>query len=411
MAQHPQRDRSEAGEPRRGPLAGVRVLDIGTVFAAPFAGALLGDLGADVIKIEMPKSGDPLRDLEPFVEAESLLWASVARNKRSVALDLRTEAGREILLRLVREHDVLLENFRPGTLDGWGLDIETLHEANPDLIVTRVSGYGQTGPRSSMPGFGTPATAFSGYVHSTGFPDRPPVLPPMNLVDYVAGLFAAYGAVAALYHRDVGDGGGQQVDVALYESILRFLEGFIAEYDRLGTVHERQGNQFAAAAPCGIFQASDGAALVLSTSTDQTFNRLASTMNRADMSTDPRYSTNRARVAHRDQVNGIVGDWFGRHTAEVAQKICDEAGVPVSRVSSMADVFADPHINERGSLVRVEHPRLGELTMPAVVPRFSDTPGEVRTPGPTLGQHTEEVLAGIGVGPDELARLAESGVI
>lgn len=395
----------------RGPLAGVRVLDVGNVFAAPFASALLGDMGADVVKIEVPGSGDPLRGLQPFDGDESLLWALLSRNKRSVTLDLRQGQGHDLFLKLVAEQDVLVENFRPGTLDRWGLDIGTLHRANPDLVVVRVSGYGQTGPYAPMPGFGTPATAFSGYVHATGFPDREPVIPPMNLIDYVAGLFAAFGAVTALYHRDSPGGKAQEVDIALYETILRFLEGFITEYDRLGTVRQRTGNQVPATVPLGMFQASDDAWLVLSTSTDSTFGRLAHLMGRSDMLTDPRYSSNRARVEHRELVNAIVADWFGARTSGEVKKLCDEAGVPVSKVNTMEDVFADAHVQARGSLVEVEHPRLGTLAMPGVVPRFSATPGEVRSVGPTLGEHTGEVLGALGVDAAELARLTQAGVI
>lgn len=395
----------------RGPLAGVRVLEAGNVFAAPFAASLLGDLGAEVTKIEMPGTGDPIRTMQPFDDGEPLIWASMARNKRSMTLDLRMDQGRELFLKLVADHDVLFENFRPGTLDKWGLDLETLRTANPDLVVTRVSGYGQTGPSSHLAGFGTPATAYSGYVHATGFPDREPVLPPFSLVDYVSGLFAAFGAVVALYHRDCLGGEAQEVDVALYESILRFLEGMVTQYDRLGVVPERQGNQFAQSVPCGLFQASDGVWLVLSTSSDKTFNRLAHVMGREEMTTDPRYSTNSVRVAHREVVNGIVTDWFGGRTADQIQKALDAAGVPVNRVNSMADVFADTHIQQRQSLVEIAHPVLGSITMPAVVPRFSQTPGQVRSPGPTLGEHTGQVLTELGLDSTDIDRLALEGVI
>ena len=397
--------------PATGPLAGIRVLDAGNVFAAPFAGALLGDLGADVIKIEAPGTGDALRGMQPYDGDEPLLWTSLARNKRSLTLDLRREEGRAVFLRLIAEQDVLLENFRPGTLDRWGLDRESLRQANPQLVIVRVSGFGQTGPNAAMPGFGTPATAFSGYVYSTGFPDRPPVLPPINLVDYVAGLFAAFGAVTALYHRDALGGAAQEVDVALYESLLRFLEALVTEYDRHGTLRERQGNQVPATVPCGTFQCSDESWMVLSTSTDQTFDRLAAVMGRPDMSTDPRYHTNQARVAHREQVNGIVGDWFGGRPAAEVQKLCDEAGVPVSRINNMADVFADAHVRQRQSLIEVDHPRLGTMTMPAVVPRFSGTPGAVRTAGPDLGEHTSDILTGLGLSESQIAHLATQKVI
>ena len=396
---------------RRGALAGVRVLDIGNVFAAPFAGAVLGDMGADVLKVEMPGTGDPLRGMRPFDGEESLQWAALARNKRAITLDLHHPEGQEIFLRLLADQDVLLENFRPGTLDGWGLTDERLRAVNPGLVVVHVSGYGQTGPYSPMPGFGTPATAFSGYLHSSGFPDRPPVLPPMNLVDYMAGLFAAFGAVTALYHRDAQGGPGQDVDVALYESMLRFLDGMVADYDRNGVVSERQGNKVPATAPLGLFATSDEVWMVLSTSTDRTFNRFAEVMGRSDMTTDPRYCTNRLRVENRTEVDAIVTDWFASRTAEEAQRLCDAGGVPVSRVNSIADVFTDPHVAAREMLVEVEHPKLGALRLPGVVPRLSATPGEVRTAGPRLGEHNDEVYAALGYGSEDLDRLITEGII
>jgi formyl-CoA transferase len=405
--------RTTAGTPTsgRGPLAGTRVLDIGNVFAAPFAAALLGDMGADVVKVELPATGDPARGLQPSDGDESLLWAALARNKRSVTLDLHHPQGQSLFLRLLAEQDVLLENFRPGTLDRWGLGSERLRAANPDLVIVRISGYGQTGPYSGMAGFGTPATAFSGYLYSTGYPDRPPVLPPMNLVDYIAGLFGAFGAVTALYHRDAHGGTGQEVDVALYESMFRFLEGLIVEYDRLGLVRERVGNQVPATAPLGLFQSADGVWLVLSTSTNRTFDRLAEVMGRSDMSKDPRFRTNQARVQHRAEVDAVVTEWFARHPAEEILNVCDANGVPVSRVNNMADLFADPHVQEREMLVEVDHPKLGSLRLPGVVPKLSATPGEVRTTGPRIGEHNQEVYGALGLSADELDRLVVEGVI
>ncbi|MFE4002076.1 CaiB/BaiF CoA transferase family protein [Nocardioides sp. YIM B13467] len=394
-----------------GPLAGLRVLEAANVFAGPFASTLLGDFGAEVLKVEMPGVGDPLRMMNPFDGDEPLMWASMGRNKRSMTLDLRTETGRDIFLELVAEHDVLIENFRPGTLDRWGLAVEDLRAANPDLVITRVSGFGQTGPNAQMAGYGTPATAFTGYVYGTGFPDREPVLPPISLVDYVAGLFAAFGTLVALHHRDVAGGPAQEVDVALYESLLRFLEGMIAQYDRLGTLTERQGNQFPASVPCGLFKGSDDVWMVLSTSSDRTFNRLAELMGRAEMPFDPRFHTNRARVENRREVNAVVEQWFGERTGDEIQKLCDQAGVPVSRVNSMADVFADSHVQERGSLVEIAHPALGTVTMPAVVPHLTATPGSVNSPGPSLGQHTEDILAALGRNSEQIEELRARGVI
>lgn len=397
--------------PASGPLADVRVLDIGNVFAAPFAAALLGDMGADVVKVELPGSGDPARGMAPSDGDEGLLWAALARNKRAITLDLRHPEGQQIFLRLLATTDVLVENFRPGTLDRWGLSADRLREANPDLVVARISGYGQTGPYAGMAGFGTPATAFSGYLYSTGFPDRPPVLPPMNLVDYMAGTFAAFGVVAALYHRDAKGGSGQEVDVALYESMLRFLEGMVTEYDRLGQIRERTGNEVPATAPLGLFASSDGVWLVLSTSTDRTFDRFAEVMGRADMCTDPRYLTNRLRVQNRAEVDAVVTEWFAAHTAEEILRLCDAKGVPVSRVNNMSDVFADPHVQARDMLVEVEHPKLGTLRLPGIVPKLSATPGEVRTTGPSMGDHNAEVYGELGFSAADLDRLTTEGVI
>jgi len=386
-------------------------MDIATVYAAPFAAALLADYGADVLKVEMPGIGDPLRELEPFDGEESLVWAALARNKRSITLDLRKEQGQEIFLRLLAEQDVLIENFRPGTLDRWGLDVERLREANPDVIVVRVSGYGQTGPYRGKAGFGTPATAFSGFAYITGYPDRAPVLPQISLADYVTGMFAALGAVAALYHRDALGGEAQEVDAALYESMFRMLETVVTQYDRLGVIKERSGNELGASVPAGMFSSRDGKWMALTTSTDRTFRRLAKLMGRADMVDDPRYATNRARVRARKEVHGAVAEWFASLSAEEIQRLCDENGVPVSVAYNAADIFEDPQYAARDMLVEVEHPTFGTITVPGVVPKFSKTEGSVRGVGPTLGQHNVEVYGGLGLSEEDLAKLAEEGVI
>jgi len=396
---------------RNGPLSGLRVVDAATVYAGPFAAALLGDMGADVIKIEMPGRGDPLRGMEPFEGDLSLTWAACARNKRGVTLDLHQREGQDIFCRLLADQDVLIENFRPGTLARWGLDLERLRAANPRLIVVRVSGFGQTGPYAERAGFGTPATAFSGYTYISGFPESPPLLPSISLTDYVTGMFGALGALAAVYLRDVAGGPAEEVDAVLYESMFRMLEGVVAEYDRLGRVRERSGNHLSASVPAGMFRAGDGTWLVLTTSTDRTFNRLAKAIDRADMITDPRYSTNRARVERRDEVDQIVGDWFKARPASEIVDVLNAAGCPVSAVNSIADIFADPHFKARDMLVEVEHPDLGTLTVPGVTPKFSLNPGDVRNPGPRLGEHNAEVFAEIGLDADDLAHLARRGVI
>lgn len=396
---------------RSGPLAGVRVLDIATVYAAPFAASLMADLGADVLKVELPGKGDPLRHMQPFDGEESLIWAAVSRNKRSITLDLHQDAGQQLLLRLLSDRDVLFENFRPGTLERWGMGMDRLRSVNPDLVVVHVSGYGQTGLMKGHAGFGTSATAFSGYAYISGYPDRPPTLPAISLTDYVAGLFATVGALAALYHRDALDGRGQNVDVALYESMFRLMETVVSQYDRLGVVRERSGNQLGSSAPVGSFQAGDGTWLVLTASTERTWRRLAGVMDRNDLLDDPRYATNRARVDYRDSLEPIVAEWFSRLGSGEIQRLCDEHGVPVSRILDMGDIFEEPQYAARDMLVEVDHPKLGRMRLPGVVPKFSATPGEVRTSGPRLGEHNDDVYGALGLSEDEIARLSEEGVI
>ncbi|MET3932146.1 formyl-CoA transferase [Arthrobacter sp. OAP107] len=394
-----------------GPLSGMRVLDIATVFAGPFAAALLGDMGATVLKIEMPGVGDPLRALGPFHGDTSLTWAAAARNKQSMTLDLKSSEGQEILIRLLAEQDILIENFRPGTLDKWGLTIDRLREANPDLIVVHISGYGQTGPYGSKAGFGTPATAFSGYAHINGYPDRPPVLPSVSLVDYLTGMFGALGALAAVYQLKVSGGPAEEVDAALYESIFRMLEVVVAEYDVLGTVRERTGNELAASCPAGIYQAKDGHWVVITTSTERTFARLAEAMDRPDMLTDPRYSTNRERLARRAEMNELVSAWTGRYTREELQKRMDDFSVPHSLVYDVADIFKDEHYAARDMLVEVSHPTLGSVTLPGVVPKFSENPGSIRSAGPLMGEHTTSVLTDLGYTAEQITDLELKGIV
>jgi formyl-CoA transferase len=394
-----------------GPLSGLKVLDIATVFAGPFAAALLGDMGADVIKVEMPGVGDPLRSLGPFKGETSLTWAASARNKRSVTLNLQSKDGQDVLLRLLADRDVLIENFRPGTLERWGLDLARLRTANPNLIVVRISGYGQTGPYGSKAGFGTPATAFSGYAHINGYPDRPPVLPSVSLVDYLTGMFGALGALAAVYQLKVSGGPAEEVDAALYESIFRMLEVVVAEYDALGTVRERTGNELAASCPAGIYQAKDGHWVVITTSTERTFARLAEAMDRPDMLTDPRYSTNRERLTRRSEMNQLLSDWTGTYTREELQKRLDDFSVPHSLVYDVADIFKDEHYAARDMLVEVSHPTLGKVTLPGVVPKFSENPGSIRNAGPLMGEHTTSVLTDLGYTAEQIADLEHRGVV
>ncbi len=405
---------TEVRDGLHGPLTGVRVIDLGTMFAGPFAASLLADYGADVIKVELPKVGDPVRSIGPIVQGVSGPWTILNRNKRCITLDMRTEQGKELLKRLVAGTDIVVENFRPGTLEKWGLGYDELKRTNPRLIMVRISGYGQTGPFSHKAGFGTPATAFSGITYMQGYPDRPPVSPPYAMADYVTGIFGALAAVSSYCHLKTHEGAeGQQVDIALYESVFRMLETVVASYDLAGEIRERAGHAMQETAPAGAFQCSDGKWVVLVTSTQRTFVRLIEAMGRKDLLTHPHFDINAHRVEHREEVLRLVQDWFSLHTSAEVLKILDGNGVPVSPIHSMADIFQDPQYRARENLVQVEHPILGRVTMPGVVPKFSATPGEIQFPAPSdLGHHNPEVYQGeLGLSTEEIEALRAQGVI
>lgn len=405
--------RTEDDASGRGPLRGVRVIDLTTMFSGAHGASLLGDFGADVIKVELPGTGDPVRAMAPSKDGVSLTWAVLSRNKRSVTLDIRKPDGRALLLRLLATSDVLFENFRPGTLDRYGLDLGTLREANPGIIVVRVSGYGQTGPARDKAGFGTPATAFSGLTYMTGFEDRPPVNQPFPLADYVTGVFSALAAVMALYYRDIGGGTGQEVDLALYESLFRLLETVAPAYDQLGVVAERRGNGLSVASPVGTYGTRDGKWAVLTASTDRTFARLTEVMERPDLLNDPRFATNELRVRHSAALDNEMASWFVRYDRDEVISMLDAAGVPVAPIQSIADIFDDEHFRARGNLISIDHPILGRVTMPGIVPRFSATPGDVRHAGAhSLGAYNREVYGKLlGMSDEEMDRLQAEGVI
>ncbi|MED1441066.1 CoA transferase [Aeribacillus composti] len=396
-----------------GPLTGVNILDISTMIAAPFGATLLADLGAEVTKIELPNKGDTLRTVGPWKGNEPLRWPGLARNKKSVTLDIRKEEGKEILKKLIKNTDILIENFRPGTLEKWGLGYEELKKANPKLIMVRISGYGQTGPYREKAGFGTPCTAFSGHTYIQGYPDRPPVSPSYSLLDYITGVYTAFAAVSALYYRDkTDDPEGQVVEMGLYESIFRMLEFLVAEYDQNGIVRERTPGLAGHSSPAGTYETKDGKYVVLVCSTDSTFNRLAEAMERTDMLEDERYYTNSQRLKHDDEVQKIVSDWIRQFTLKELQEKLDLYGVPVSPILSIKDIFENEHYQARKNIVEVEHPRLGKVKVPGVVPNFSKTPGTIRYRAPELGEHNEEIFGGkLGLSKQELAELKEKGVI
>src|SRR5215831_16891631 len=322
-----------------GPLTGFRVLDISTMIAAPFSAALLGDMGAEIIKVELPGDGDTLRHVAPMYANRSLYWSVLGRNKCSITLDLRVACGRDVFLELVKHSDAIIENFRPGTLERWDLAYDTLHATNPGIVLVRVSGYGQDGPYRDKAGFGTPAAAIGGLTYITGFPDRPPLSVPIALADYLAGLFGALGALMALLDRERNGRGGQWVDVSLYESVFRLLEAVVPAYGKNGLVRERMGNRTGQSSPIGSYATSDGRYMVLSVSTDRVWRRMIQAMGPPQLSDDPPLATNPDRTAHADDVDAAVGGWFAGHTAEEAQRILDSAGVPVSPIYSIADIF------------------------------------------------------------------------
>ena len=394
------------------PLSGIRILDIGTRIAAPFAATLLGDFGAEVIKVELPGTGDFMRTIGPFDQQHSLWWAVEGRNKKSITLDLRTPRGQDLFRALVRKADVVVENFQPGTLEEWGLGYEVLAGENPDLILTRASVYGQSGPYRDRPGLDRNGIGFGGLLYITGYPDRPPVRPGVIISDYLTGVFNALAIMIALYHRDAHRGGGQWVDLALYESVFRVLEHTLPAYDRLGIVRGREGNRLKNSAPLDNWETSDGQYICIVAAGDGLFPRLARAMGRADLLQDPRFATFAKRVEHGDAINAIVGDWCRQHTAAEIERLLVEAQVPVSRALSIADIAADPHYAARADIVSVDDPSLGPVKQPAVYPRLSATPGRVRRGAPRLGEHNDEIYGGLlGLSADEIAALRRDGVI
>jgi formyl-CoA transferase len=395
-----------------GPLQGFRVLDVSTMIAAPFSAALLGDMGAEVIKVEVPGAGDTLRHVAPMYADRSLYWSVLGRNKCSITLDLRVARGRALFLDLVQRSDAIIENFRPGTLERWDLGYGVLQAVNPDLVLVRISGYGQDGPYRDKAGFGTPAAAMGGLTYITGYPDRPPISVPIALADYLAGLFGALGAVSALLERVHNGHGGQWVDVSLYESVFRLLEAVVPAYGKNGVIRERNGNRTGQSSPIGSYRTSDGRYMVLSVSTDRVWHRMIEAMGHPEWADDPRLNTNPVRTRNADFVDTLVSDWFAAHTGEEAQRILDDAGVPVSPIYSIADIFADAQYQARGNVISPSDPAFGPVPMPSVLPRFARTPGEVRFVGPTLGEHNAAVYGGLlGLSEAEQAQLHADGVI
>jgi formyl-CoA transferase len=398
-----------------GPLAGVRVIELGMLLAGPFAGRLLGDMGAEIIKVEPPGQPDPLREWgKARYRGRSLWWPVQSRNKKCVTLNLREQRGQELLLELVKHSDVLVENFRPGTLEKWGLGPERLWEANPKLVIARVSGYGQTGPYSPRAGFASVAEAMGGIRAINGFPGEPPPRIHISLGDSLAGMFAAQGILAALYRRDaLGGGRGQVVDVSLLESCFALLESTVPEYDRLGIVRGPGGTGLKGVAPSNIFKSSDGKWMVIAANADNVFRRLCEAMGQAELADDPRFLTHIARGEHQEEIEAIVGEWARQRTAAEIDRVLNEAGVICGPIYTVADIFEDEHYWAREMLLKHEDPEFGEYIGPGVVPKFSETPGAVRWSATwDEGSHNRDVYGGLlGLSDEQLAELKEDGVL
>jgi len=396
---------------KRGPLDGIRVLDLGTVYAAPIAAMLLGDYGAEVIKIEHPQ-GDPARQHGLSKDGHGLWWKVIARNKRTVTLNVSTPVGQDLLCRLVREADVLIENFRPGVMERWGLGPEVLLEANPRLVMLRVTGFGQFGPYAERRAFGTLAEAMSGLAHQTGQPDGPPTLPPFGLADGVAGITGAYAAMVALYHRDVGGGGGQVIDLSLLEPLLGILGPAPSAYDQLGIIPGRHGNRSTNNAPRNAYVTRDGRWVAISASATSVAARVMRLVGRSDLVEQPWFSSAGERVAHADEIDGAVARWIGDRDLDDVVEAFQQAGAALAPIYDTQQLVDDPQVQARDAITTVDDPDLGPLRMQNVLFRLNQTPGGIRFPGRGLGQDSEDVYDELlGLDAEKVAQLREEGVI
>lgn len=404
-------DKAENRNP--GPLSGLKVIDAGTMIAGPLAATQLADFGADVIKIEQPKLGDSMRHWNPEKEGKSLWWKVIARNKKLVTLNLSSPEGQDIFKRLVEDADIVIENYRPGTFERWGLGYDELSKINPGLVLVRVSGFGQTGPYAKRGGYGTVAEAFTGIPSFTGFPDRPPTLPAFPLADSVAATFAAMSAMFALYNRDQGGAKvGQVIDVSLYEPLFRLVEAQVIGFDQLGIVKQRQGNRLAEDSPRNTYETKDGRWIGVSASSQRTFERLAEAIGRPDCASDPRFSSNARRCEHADELDALISEWFRAHDSAEIMRLFDEKHVVAGPVLDISDIFKDPHYAARENIVSVPDDDFGSVRMQSAVPRLSRTPGRVRKAGGALGSDNRAVyLDELGLSEADLKRLTTAGVI
>ena len=398
-----------------GPLAGLKVLELGTLIAGPFAARMFAEFGAEVIKVEDPATGDPIRNWRYLHEGTSLWWYVQARNKKSIALNLKDARAQAIARTLALEADVVIENYRPGVLEKWGLGYEQLRAANPATVMVRISGYGQTGPMRDRPGFGAIGESMGGIRYVSGHPDRPPVRIGISIGDSIAALHGVIGALMALRHRDAtggrGRGEGQFIDVALYEAVFNMMESTVPEFDRYGVVRERTGGALPGIVPSNTYTCGDGAALVVAGNGDAIFKRLMNAIDRPDLADDPALARNEGRVKRTEEIDRAIQQWCSGRTIAEALQILQAADVPVSRIYSVADMFDDPQFAARGMIESQQLPDGTPLKVPAVVPKLSATPGGTAWLGPGLGEHTEEILRRLGHDAAAITALREQGVI
>lgn len=393
------------------PLAGLKVIELGTLIAGPFAARICAEFGADVIKVESPDGGDPLRKWRKIYEGTSLWWFVQARNKKSLTLDLKQADGQRILRELLADADILIENFRPGTLEKWGLDWDALHQLNPRLVMVRLSGFGQTGPMKDQPGFGAVGESMGGLRYITGFEDRPPVRTGISIGDSIAALWGVIGALMALRHRDAGSGEGQMVDVALYEAVFAMMESMVPEYDVMGYVRERSGNIMPGITPSSIHTCSDGKAVQIGANGDAIFKRFMYAIGRSDLAEDASLADNAGRDERRDELYTAIDKWVESQTQDQVLNVLADADVPASRIFSVADMFCDPQFLAREMFTQGTLPDGKPFKMPGIIPKLSATPGSTEWVGPALGEHTDAVLSELGYTPEHIQDLRQRKVI
>jgi formyl-CoA transferase len=399
-----------------GPLAGVKVIEMGQLIAGPFCGKILAEFGAEVIKIEPPATadsvgGDPLRTWRQLHNGTSLWWSLQARNKKSVAVNLRVAEGQEIIRKLAKDADILIENFRPGALEKWNLGWEQLSAINPKLIMVRLSGYGQTGPYKDRPGFGLIGEAMGGMRYITGYPDRAPVRVGVSIGDAIAAMYGAIGALMALHHRNVNGGNGQVVDVALYEAVFSLMESMLPEFGMTGFVRERTGSSLPGIVPSNSYTTQDGKYVVIGGNGDSIFKRFMHAIGRSDMANDPSLANNAGRFAHTEKIERVIGDWCAAHDLADVLRVLDQADVPSGSIYGIQDIVRDVHYQARDM---IQTHKLGDgqdISLPGIVPKFTATPGETKWLGPKLGEHTREILQAIGYSDEQQQQLRNTGVI